>query len=60
MSNIKISSSSPFFKKEEAFAEPSKDSLYPYFSFRYICQKKCCMKNCSIEQFKKLGADTYL
>jgi len=30
-------------------------SKYPYFSFRYICEKDYCMKKCRYEQLKAIS-----
>ena len=54
MSKIVISTPSQFSKDEKPFSSSSRET-YPYFSFRYICQKNHSMKNCSIEQFKKIS-----
>lgn len=50
---FRIGDSGPFGKKDSISLESITDD-HPYFSHRYICQDKYCIKKCSYEQFKNL------
>lgn len=45
--------------EEPQFINPNHRNIdsnqYPYFSFRYICEKNHCMKKCSYEQLKAIS-----